>query len=417
MLLELGGHHAALGGLLDRQADAAAVDVEVDDLHPQLLAGGHHLLGQVDVVGGDLRDVHQALDALAHLHKGPERHQLGNPAVHQLSHLVAGGELLPGVLLGGLQRQADALPVEVHFQHLHLDLVAHLHHRTGVIHVLPRQLGYVHQAVHAAQIHESAEVHHRRHHAAAALARLEVVQEGLALLLLGLLQPRPTGQHHVVAVLVQLDDLGLQGLADIGLEVAHPAQFHQGCGQKAPQADVHDQTALDHFDHGARDGSFLLLDLFDVAPCPLVLGPLLGEDQVAVLVLLLEHQGLDLLAEGDDLAGVHHVADGQLPGGDDPLRLVADVQQHLVAVNLHHLAGHDLAVFHLDHGGGVCVVQELVFDVLVGDLTRDVVPLSVKSSHTVGGVDHSRGGWRCGLGGWGGIEVGHVELSLTGGSG
>ena len=150
VLLELGGYHAALGGLLDRQADATTVDVEVDDLHPQLLAGGHYLLGQVDVVGGNLRDVHQALDALAHLHKGAERHQLGDPAVHQLAHLVAGGELLPGVLLGGLERQADALAVEVHLQHLHLDLVAHLHHRAGVVDVLPRQLGHVHQAVHAA---------------------------------------------------------------------------------------------------------------------------------------------------------------------------------------------------------------------------------------------------------------------------
>ena len=51
MLLELGGHHAALSGLLDGQADATPVDVEIDDLHPQLLAGGDHLLGQLDVMG------------------------------------------------------------------------------------------------------------------------------------------------------------------------------------------------------------------------------------------------------------------------------------------------------------------------------------------------------------------------------
>ena len=57
VLLELGSHHATLGRLLDGQAYATPVDVEVDDLHPQLLAGGDHLLGQVDVMGGDLRDV------------------------------------------------------------------------------------------------------------------------------------------------------------------------------------------------------------------------------------------------------------------------------------------------------------------------------------------------------------------------
>ena len=42
------------------------------------------------------------------------------------------------------------------------------------------------------------------------LAGLEVGEEVLALLLLGLLQPGPAGQHHVVAVLVELDDLGLE---------------------------------------------------------------------------------------------------------------------------------------------------------------------------------------------------------------
>ena len=350
VLLELGRHHAALGRLLDGKAYTAPVDVQVDDLHPQLLAGGDHLLGQVDVMGGDLRDVNQALDALAHLDEGAERHQLGDPPVHQLAHLMAGGELLPGVLLGCLQRQADALPVEIHFEHLDLDLVANLHHGTGVVDVLPGQLGHMHQAVHAAQVDERPEVDHRGHHAAAALSGLEVVEERLALLLLGLLQPGPAGQHHVVAVLVQLDDLGLQGLPYIWLEVAHPAQLYQRRGQKAPQADVQDQAALDNLDHLARDRAILLFGLLDVAPGPLVLGPLLGQDQMAVLVLLLEHQGFDLLSEGDDLAGIDHIAYVQLSGRDDPLGLEPDVQQHFVAVDLDHFAGDNLPVFHLHHG-------------------------------------------------------------------
>ena len=37
----------------------------------------------------------------------------------QLADLVAGGELLPRVLLGGLEGEADALPVEVDVEHLH----------------------------------------------------------------------------------------------------------------------------------------------------------------------------------------------------------------------------------------------------------------------------------------------------------
>ena len=73
VLAVLLGQLATLGGLLDRQADAAAGEVEVDDLDPQLLAGGDDLLGRLDVVGRHLRDVHQALDAVAHLDERTER--------------------------------------------------------------------------------------------------------------------------------------------------------------------------------------------------------------------------------------------------------------------------------------------------------------------------------------------------------
>ena len=118
VLAVLGRHLAALGRLLDRQADAAALQVDVDDLDPQLLARRDDLLGQVDVVRRHLRDVHQALDALAHLDEGAEGHELGDPAVDELADAVGVGELLPRVLLGGLEREADALAVEVDLEHL-----------------------------------------------------------------------------------------------------------------------------------------------------------------------------------------------------------------------------------------------------------------------------------------------------------
>ena len=203
-----------------------------------------------------------------------------------------------------------------------------------MVDVLPGQLGHVDEAVHAAEVDEGAEVHDARHHAAADLAGLEVGEEVLALLLLRLLEPGPTGQHDVVAVLVELDDLRLDRLADVGLEVAHPAQLHQGGGEEAPEADVEDQAALDDLDDRAGDDAVLLLDALDVAPGPLVLGPLLGQDQAALLVLLGEDEGLDLVAEADDLVGVDVVADRQLAAGDHALGLVADVEQDLVPSTL-----------------------------------------------------------------------------------
>ena len=400
------GHDAALGGLLDREADASALQVEVDDLDPELLARRHDLLGQVDVVGGHLRDVHQALDAVAHLHEGAERHQLRDPAVDQLAHLMALGELVPRVLLGGLERQADALAAAVDVEHLDLDLVADGHDRTGMVDVLPRQFGHVDEAVHAAQVDEGAEVDDARDHAGADLAGTQVVEEVLALLLLGLLQPGSAREHDVVAVLVEFDDLGVDGGVHVGLQVAHPTQFDEGGGQEAPKADVDDQTALDNLDDGAGDDTVALLDLLDPAPGPLVLGPLLGEDEASLAVLPVDDHGLDAVTDRHDLAGVHPVADRQLTRGDDALRLVPDVQKDLVAVDPDHGSLDDLAVGHVDHGGRVGVVQGEGTEVVEDDLAGGVLAARIEGAH-----------WGRVEGGIGGSQVGHGGFPVGWGSG
>ncbi len=204
-----------------------------------------------------------------------------------------------------------------------------------MVDVLPRQLGDVHQPVDpSADLDEGAEVDDGRDGAAAALALVQALQELLAALALGLLEEGPAGQDHVVPVAVQLDDLALEQLADVGVEVADPAKLDQRRGQEPAEADVQDQAALDHFDHRSGDGLAGLHDVLDPAPRALVLGALLGEDQAALLVLLLENQGFERVAELDDLGGIDVLADRQLLGGDDALGLVPDVQEDLVAVHL-----------------------------------------------------------------------------------
>src|SRR5581483_5523432 len=109
----------------------------------------------------------------------------------------------------------------------------------------------------------------------------------------------------------------------------------------------------------------------------LVLGPLLGQDQPALLVLLLEDEGLDHVAGGDDLVGVDVVADRQLPVGDDPFRLVADVEQHLVLVDLDHGAGDDVALVELDDGARDGVGERHAAEVVAHDLHRLVLAFGV----------------------------------------
>ena len=181
-------------------------------------------------------------------------------------------------------------------------------------------------------------------------ARLEPLQDRLALLLALLLQHRAAAQHDVVARPVELDHLGLDGLAQVLVEVRHAADVDERGGQEAAHPEVDDQAALDDLDDRAVDGLARLGRRLDAPPGALEAGTLLGQDQAAVLVLLGEDERVDLLAERDLLVRVDRLADRQLVGGDDPLALVADVDEDLVLVDAHHGAGHDVALLEGDDG-------------------------------------------------------------------
>src|SRR5690606_22162448 len=147
----------------------------------------------------------------------------------------------------------------------------------------------------------------------------QVVQEVRARLGLSLLEQRATAEDNVVAVLVELEDLRLDLLTQVRGQVADATQFDERCRQEATEADVDDESALDDLDDRTGDDAVVFLDLLDVAPGALVLGTLLGQDQSAFLILLLENKSLDLVADLDDLIGVNVVLDGKFAGGDDTL--------------------------------------------------------------------------------------------------
>jgi hypothetical protein len=105
----------------------------------------------------------------------------------------------------------------------------------------------------------------------------------------------------------------------------------------------------------AGNDTVLFLDLFDRAPGALVLGALLGEDQATFLVLFLLDKGFDLVADADHLERVDVMFDRELFGGDDPLGLVADIEQDLVTVDLDYGAGDDVAVIEVLDGFVDCL--------------------------------------------------------------
>jgi hypothetical protein len=108
-------------------------------------------------------------------------------------------------------------------------------------------------------------------------------------------------------------------------------------------------------------GSPLSAAGLDAPPRLLEARALLGHDEAAVLVLLGEDQRVDLLAELDLVVRVDVLADRELVLGDDPLALVADVDEDLVVVDADDTAGDDLAL--LEEGeGGVVVRDDLPVD-------------------------------------------------------
>src|SRR5207302_505041 len=197
---------------------------------------------------------------------------------------------LPRVFLRRLERQRHPLAVHVDVEHFDRDFLTDLDDLARVVDVLPGQLGDMDKTVDTTEVDERTEVDDRRDDALAHLSLLQLDEEVLADLALGLLEVGAAGEHDVVAVLVELDDLGFECLPDERLKVAHPAHLDERCRQEATQSDVEDQPTLDDLDDRALDDAVLVLDLLDRAPGALVLCALLGQNEPAFLVLLLEDE-------------------------------------------------------------------------------------------------------------------------------
>ena len=305
---------------------------------------------------GHLGDVDQALDAVTEVDEGAKRHELRDGALDDGVDRVLLDERAPGILGGLLETEGDALAVEVDIEHLDLDLLADLDDLGGVVDVVPGELGDVDQAVDAAEVDEGAEVDDRGDRALEAHARLELRENLGALGLAGLLEHDAAGQDNVVAVAVHLDDAGLDAGAEVGVEVLDATEVDERGGQEATQADVEDKAALDDLDDLALDVLALLELLLDAVPGALVLCALLGEHEATVLVLLLENQGLDRVAELHDVGGVGVLADGELTHGNDALGLESDVKQDLIALDLDDGTSDQVTLVKVGDGA----VDELV---------------------------------------------------------
>ncbi len=305
--------------------------------------------GVLDVVVGKLGDVDQALDAGEDFDEGAEGDDLSHRALEHVAGAVGADHPLPRILLGLLQAEGDALAVAVDVEDFDPHGVADRDDFGGVVDVAPGKLGDVDQAVDPVEVDESAEVDDVGDLAFDDLAGLEAAEDLLADLFALLLEHGAAREDDVVAAAVELDDFALERLAHELVEVVDAADVDQRGGQEAAHAEVEDEAALDDLDDAAFDRFAGVGGDLDAAPGLLEAGALLGEDQAALGVLLGEDQGVDLLAQLDLFVRVDRLADRELVGGDDPLGLVADVDEDLVFVDPDDLAFDDVALLEGDH--------------------------------------------------------------------
>ena len=150
--------HAALADALDREGDAPALLVDLEDLDPDGLARLDDLARGLDVMLGELGDVDEALDAGDDLDERAEGDDLGDLALERGAGAVGVEDRLPRVLLRLLEPERDPLAVAIDVEDLDRDRLADLQDLGRMVDVAPGDLGDVDQPVDPLEVDEGAEV-------------------------------------------------------------------------------------------------------------------------------------------------------------------------------------------------------------------------------------------------------------------
>jgi hypothetical protein len=224
--------------------------------------------GMGNALMGQLGDVDQAFEAVAHSHEGAEVDELGDGAVDDVANLEVGHRGVPRVRLELADREADAAALVVDVDDLGLDLVADLVAGLGVVDLVPRELALVDEAVDPAEVDEDAERGDRTDGSADLLADLEAAEELVPLLAALLVEGDLLRQDQAVGLAVDLEDLEAELATDVRLQllgdllgrvarlvVLRPAREVHDLADRDEAADaaVDDEAALVVVDDGGVD--------------------------------------------------------------------------------------------------------------------------------------------------------------------
>ena len=211
------------------------------------------------------------------------------------------------------------------------------------------------EAVGAAEVDEDAEAADAGDLARADLALAQLGEEAVLLLGAPFLHGGALGQDDPVAAAVDLDDLEAQVAADEVGEAAAALAVGGGAHDLAQRdegvdaLDVDQQAALVEAGDAGLEDRAALVAVLEFPPALLAAGPVDGEQQLVLFDLRLQHVDEQGVADGQGAAllgrqGVH------LAGGDDALRLGADVDDEAVAGAADERAFDDVATLQVREG-------------------------------------------------------------------
>src|ERR1039458_1023481 len=184
-----------------------------------------------------------------------------------------------------------ALLVFVVLQHLHLNLVAHVHQITRVRQPSPRHVSDVQQAIESAEVHERTVLRQVFHHSGQYRTLFQMFQRLVAFLALLAFQQFLAGNHDVTALLVELDDCHFKRLALHALKIPDGPQIHLRSWQKSSRAqDVDGEPAFGPLNHCRLNWPLFAVSFLHLIPGVNARRLLVREVDVAFLgVSLLAH--------------------------------------------------------------------------------------------------------------------------------
>ncbi len=194
--------------LLQAEADAPLLRIDIEHHHLDLLAGRDDLAGVHVLLGpAHLGDVDEALDPRLQFDEGAVVGDVGDAAGELGARRVLELDTLPRIGFELLHAERDALRLRVEADHLDLDGLADIERLGRVVDAPPGDVGDVQQAVDPAEIDEGAVIGDVLDDAGEDLALLEAGDQLGALLGAALLEHGAARHDDVAARAVHLEDL------------------------------------------------------------------------------------------------------------------------------------------------------------------------------------------------------------------